>query len=225
MAVALVFSACGAPTYTADAGGASDRDASDEFARQRDARVPADAATRTDAAPPSDATRTDAAPPSDALRADAALPSDAARVDAALPADAGGGGGTDASSSLPGGTVSCYADVRPTATCTLPVHCCFTNYSSQHNGTCTTDACVWGTISCDGPEDCGEGQRCCAHAIMDAEDINVGYTLACQSTACGPAPINQEMCHPGANTCPAGKTCVTAYGNDNDLPRTLYICK
>jgi hypothetical protein len=135
--------------------------------------------------------------------------------------DAGGGGG-------PPGVVGCYADGFPSVTCTLPTHCCFTNYSSQHNGACTTDACQYGTIECDGPEDCATGQRCCAHAIIDPDFGTVGYTLACQASACGPAPANQELCHPTASpagTCASGTRCVSAFGNDNDLPRELDICQ
>ena len=121
------------------------------------------------------------------------------------------------------GTVSCYTEGSPTNTCTLPVHCCFTNYSAQHNGYCSTSACSWGTIDCDGPEDCATGERCCSHAITSA-DGTVGYRLACQATACGPQPQNEELCHPDGPPCGSG-TCVTAYGNNYDLPRTLYICR
>lgn len=153
-----------------------------------------------------------------------------ARPPDAAPADAGGGSGSDAGGSGTGqvGVVGCYADGFPDATCTLPTHCCFTNYSSAHNGSCTMDVCVYGTISCDGPEDCPGGQRCCAHAIEDPDFGTLGYTLACQASACGAAPLNQELCHPTtslAGTCSTGTRCVTAFGNDNDLPRELNICQ
>jgi hypothetical protein len=138
--------------------------------------------------------------------------SDAA-VDAVVHLD--GGTGTP-------NTVSCYSQNAPTMTCTLPTHCCFSNFDAQHNGTCETSACTWGTISCDGPEDCSSGERCCAHAIIDPDQGLMGYTLACQAGPCGAAPINQELCHPG--TCSTG-TCVTALGHDNDLPRSLDICQ
>src|SRR5262245_44332908 len=65
------------------------------------------------------------------------------------------------------GTVTCYTAGDPSASCNLPVHCCFGNYSSDRNGECTTSRCAWGTIACDGPEDCGAGERCCAHAQID----------------------------------------------------------
>jgi hypothetical protein len=119
-------------------------------------------------------------------------------------------------------TVTCYSQTSQTATCTLPTHCCFSNFDVQHNGTCDSAACAWGTISCDGPEDCTGGQRCCSHAILDSDQGLVGYTVACQAGPCGAAPINQEICHAG--TCSSG-TCVSALGHDNDLPRTLDICQ
>ena len=138
---------------------------------------------------------------------------DTTRIDAAPPPTSTGAG-----------TVSCYTEGVPTASCAPPDHCCFSNYSAQHNGYCTTSTCAYGTITCDGPEDCAAGDRCCAHAITDPYDGTVGYTLACQSTACGAPPLDQQLCHP-ATGCGDGRSCVTAYGNDNDLPRTLYICQ
>jgi hypothetical protein len=149
-----------------------------------------------------------------------------------MPGDAGGTpdsstGGSTGGSGAPG-VVSCYASAYPSTTCAGSSHCCFSNYSAQHDGECSTSACGWGTISCDGPEDCASGQHCCAHANMDPDYGLTGYRLACQASACGAAPFEQEMCHPtssGAATCPSGKTCVPALGNDSDLPRTLSICK
>jgi hypothetical protein len=169
-------------------------------------------------------------PPRHDAGVDAHTTADASHTDAAaphpdaMPPDAGnlpGGGGTT-------GAISCYTEGYPSTTCALPTHCCFTNYSAQHDGECTTSACAWGTMDCDGPEDCATGQYCCAHALIDPDYGMMGYKLGCQASACGAAPINQELCHPvssAAGTCSNGRTCVTAVGNDNDLPRTLYICK
>ena len=117
------------------------------------------------------------------------------------------------------GDITCYSEGDPGATCTLPVHCCFTNYSSQHDGYCTTSACAYGTITCDGPEACAGGV-CCAHAITDPYFGTVGYTVACQSSCGG----DREICHP-ASGCSTGASCITALGNDSDLPRTLYVCQ
>jgi hypothetical protein len=151
------------------------------------------------------------APDSDDVTSEARRRKDAgmeALVDAAAT-----GGSTD-----PSGTVSCYTEGAPSTTCTLPVHCCFSNYSAQHNGYCTTDTCTWGTIACDGPEDCAAGEYCCANAIDGG-----GWSLACQSSACGAPPAHEELCHDSAS-CSSG-SCVNAYNVNYDLPRTLYICR
>ena len=144
-------------------------------------------------------------------------------ADASTAPDSGTGTGTGSGSDQ-ASVVTCYSEGAPAATCTLPVHCCFSNYSSQHDGTCTTQSCTYGTITCDGPEDCAAGDVCCAHAITDPTVGTIGYTLACQAGACGSAATDHEICHPDSG-CAYGGSCVTAYGNANDLPRTLYICK
>jgi len=120
-----------------------------------------------------------------------------------------------------GGTVSCYTEGNPGATCNLPTHCCFSNYSSSRNGECTTNVCAWGTIDCDGPEDCAAGQHCCGHAIIDPIEGLTGWKLACQADACGAPPANEELCHSDG----AGCSCTSAYLTNNDLPRTLSICR
>ena len=148
---------------------------------------------------------------------------DAGGSDAGI-ASGGGGGGIAV-----GGVVSCYADYAPTATCAVPTtHCCFSNYSVQHAGSCEASSCSWGTIDCDGPEDCAGGQHCCANVIIDPSEGIMGYKAACQASACGAAPAHVELCHPGASavaTCGSGKTCVSAATADHDLPRSLSICQ
>jgi len=209
LAVALALASCGAPP---------------SYGTQS----PPDSESRHDDSGPRDdgGGASDASNPLDARdHADAGAPGHDAAIDASqLPADAGGGSGGGGS-----GTISCYTAGTPTATCSLPVHCCFTNYSSQHDGTCTNSSCSWGTIDCDGPEDCPSGQRCCAHVIVDPEFGILGYKLGCQAAACGAAPANQELCHPtasAAGTCAtAAASCVTAFGNDSDLPPSLHICQ
>jgi hypothetical protein len=224
LAVVLALAACapalpGAPPSSDTSGGAAD------------AALPADA---SNAVRP-DAHGGDASPaPADAGRppgTDAASP-DAGRTggsDAGSPgSDAGGSSGGGGSTSGDG-VISCFTEGNPGATCTQPAHCCFSNYSSQHDGACSTTTCTWGTMECDGPEDCAGGQRCCAHAIISEATGLVGYQMACQASACGAAPANQEMCHTtasAAGTCSSPTSrCVTAFGNDNDLPPTLHICQ
>ena len=164
---------------------------------------------------PSTETDVDAADRRRPPRPDAAVtPSpDAAAPDASSPPTSGGG------------VVSCYRETQPSQTCSAPDVCCFTNYSAQHNGYCkeTASACTWGSISCDGSEDCG-GQLCCANGTWDSEWGMQGWTLACSASACGTGPLNWELCHPGGAPCSGGKRCVSAYGVANDLPRTLYVC-
>jgi hypothetical protein len=158
-------------------------------------------------------------------RADASTTPDAASD--ATPADTGGGGGGSGG----GGSsiVSCYTVSTPSATCSLPVHCCFANYSTQHDGICDTGLCSWGTIDCDGPEDCPSGQRCCSHVLVDPELGITGHKLSCQTNACGAAPANRELCHPTSSvrgTCSSTTAaCVTALGNDSDLPPSLHVCQ
>ena len=207
-AVMLVLGACATPvTATGPDPDGDDAGDPEEAVRHphRDAGVadahttPADATVHTDAA----------APHPDAMSPDAGT------------GGGGGGGGTP-------GIVSCYTEGFPSTSCSLPTHCCFSNYSAQHDGECTSSACTWGTMDCDGPEDCATGQHCCSHALIDPDYGMLGYKLSCQASACGAAPINQELCHPASSavsTCSTGGTCVPALGNDNDLPRTLYICK
>ena len=130
--------------------------------------------------------------------------------------------GGDAGDTAGGGTVSCYTEGAAANACSLPEHCCFTNYSAQHDGYCSNASCAYGTISCDGPEDCPGGELCCAHAIRSSTAGTVGYTVSCQAS-CGEAPLDREVCHPDSG-CSSG-TCVSTYGVDNDLPRTLYVCE
>jgi hypothetical protein len=216
LAVALALAACApalpiAPPSSDIGGGATDP------------ALPADAST---------------AVRPDARGGDASMPTDAGappRADAASPdagqgagSDAGGGGGGGGGSTSGNGVISCFTEGNPGATCTQPAHCCFSNYSSQHDGACSQATCQWGTMECDGPEDCGSGQHCCAHALFTDGDWR-GYQLVCQASACGPAPVNEEMCHPTAS--PAGtcssptSQCVTTSDHDFDLPPTLHICQ
>ena len=118
----------------------------------------------------------------------------------------------------PPGDVLCYAQVAPAATCSEPDQCCFSSESLHHDGSCTTDACSWGTITCDGPEDCARGQHCCATYS------SAGVVLACQAGACLEPPAGDELCHE-PSICSDGTWCITAFGTQPALPRTLAVCR
>jgi len=160
-------------------------------------------------------------------------PKDAREPDAP-PADSGttgggGGGSTGGGDATTAGIVSCYLGGFPNTTCARPQHCCFSNFTSQHDGECSSTTCAWGTIDCDGPEDCATGQHCCAHVQQDPVWGITGYKIACQATACGAAPAAEELCHPSttsaSGTCSPGKSCLSAGNVDYDLPRSLSICR
>jgi hypothetical protein len=105
--------------------------------------------------------------------------------------------------------------------------CCFTNYSSQHEGVCTNpsiSSCLWGTIACDGPEDCTNGGHCCSTELFNNDGI-AGYDISCHANPCETSVYVEELCHPGGPACANGGTCVSALGHNNDLPRALYICR
>ena len=123
----------------------------------------------------------------------------------------------EATPTSPAGSVSCYSSGAPSATCTLPVHCCFSNYSADHNGYCTTSECAWGTIDCDGPEDCASSQHC------SGTKTEYGWMLACTSDRCGEPPLSEELCH-DSSTC-GGRSCVSASTVAYDFPRTLAVCR
>lgn len=243
LAVVLALAACNAPSPgmppSPDTGGgaadaATPADASNAAhpdAHHADAApAPTDAGGSTDAARPGGDAGGSGGPGGDAGSPGGDAGSSGGDAGSSGGGDAGGSsGGSDAGGSS-GGIISCYTEGDPGATCTLPTHCCFSNYSSQHDGACSTAACTWGTIECDGPEDCAAGQHCCAHAIVTPDSGVIGYQLACQASACGAAPANQEMCHPttasAAGTCSSPSSqCVTTFGNDNDLPPSLHICQ
>jgi hypothetical protein len=135
----------------------------------------------------------------------------------------GAGSGSGSSTSIDGQLISCYSQGNPAATCTLPVHCCFSNFSAQHDGACGTSNCAWGTIECDGPEDCSDGGHCCSTQLTNQDGI-YGYRVACQASACGASPAHEELCNAASPACSSG-SCVSAFGLNNDLPRSLYICR
>ncbi len=143
--------------------------------------------------------------------------------DAAVSVD---GSTADAASGTSAGVVTCYSSGNPSATCSLATsHCCFTEYDASQNGSCTalSTSCLVGQIDCDGPEDCAIGQGCFAHHWWDSGDMP-HWLLACASAPTDPTQ-DRILCHPGANTCPAGTACTqTDTAGVYDLPQTIYIC-
>jgi len=83
---------------------------------------------------------------------------------------------------------------------------------------------VWGVIDCDGPEDCTNGGHCCSTLLFNDDGI-AGYRIACQASACNGPPLGEELCHQDGPACTNGGDCVSVLGKNNDLPRSLYICR
>jgi hypothetical protein len=83
---------------------------------------------------------------------------------------------------------------------------------------------VWGTIDCDGPEDCSNNGHCCSTQLYDNNGL-LGYRIACQATECASSIYVEELCHPNGPACANGGDCVNVLGHNNDLPRALYICR
>ena len=130
------------------------------------------------------------------------------------------------------GVVSCYSSSKPTGSCVLSTGnlCCFDNFVTPHNGSCTTPAsCVKSDEACDGSEDCAAGEQCFASEWRDTLDA-IHWSMACAVTAPtvshgGAVFGTQVMCHPGGAACPTG-TCMQANPTAGiyDFPTTLYIC-
>jgi hypothetical protein len=117
----------------------------------------------------------------------------------------------------PGGTFTCYSTTDPGATCSAPQQCCFDGTAS-HSGACGSSCSSWGTLACDGPEDCSNGQRCCATMT------GAGVTVGCADTCLPYFQGGDELCHE-PSVCDGGRWCITAYGTQPALPRTVAICR
>jgi hypothetical protein len=115
------------------------------------------------------------------------------------------------------GSVTCYSDAAPAATCTAPSQCCFGS-GFDPDGSCSSSTCSWGSVSCDGPEDCTSGQRCCATVTA------AGVRVACATSCLSPLQGGDELCHE-PSICDGGRWCVTAFGTQPALPRNLSICR
>lgn len=141
-------------------------------------------------------------PPADASVDVTDAPTDAGASDGRADADARADATTDAADSgTTAGTPGVF-DCPPT-TCATGQKCCYdamsgTGYCESPATACVLPGGSFGiTVTCDGNEDCGVGQLCCAAA---------GYTMACASS-CGPYAV---VCH-STNHCDA-KQCTGLFG-------------
>src|SRR6266496_3279660 len=131
----------------------------------------------------------------------------------------GGTSGSGATSSTR--VIACYSGGAPTATCTGTDHCCFNNYSASHEGYCTTDACEFGRMECDGPEDCASGNVCCAERMSDPAGTGyaLGYVVACRTGSACPTGTWQ-LCHTSpTRDCGLGRSCQPSGPVNAELPQ------
>jgi hypothetical protein len=119
--------------------------------------------------------------------------------------------------------IACYSSGAPNTVCSGGQHCCFSNYSADHNGYCSaSDPCDF-RMDCDGPEDCGSGQVCCAKRLTDPSGIALGYKVACTTRSACPSG-QWQLCHSSASKtkCPTGHACVPTY--NYELPKVVQLC-
>ena len=128
------------------------------------------------------------------------------------------------------GCVACFTSGAPLQSCQLPSPvCCFSNYDSNENGVCQTDAdfCAFGKESCDGAEDCPLGWKCFANEYRNVDDA-IAWDISCHSTPPTGGLATYTMCHPGNQPtvqCPTGQTCTPArLAGVTNLPAELYVC-
>jgi len=139
-------------------------------------------------------------------------------------AGSGGIGGSGATSSTR--VVACYSGGAPSATCTGNDHCCFSNYSASHDGYCSADACEFGRMECDGPEDCAPDNVCCAERLSDPAGTGyaLGYVVACRTGSACPTGTWQ-LCHTSSTRdCGSGRSCQPSGPVNAELPQILGLC-
>jgi len=104
---------------------------------------------------------------------------DASPVDAGGPTDGGGAGTIDC------GMMTCNAATE---------QCCLGGGPGGGTATCIAigDTCMGVASDCDGPEDCGAGQVCCA-----SRDSSGGFGARCADSCGGGGTIGGgfELCH------------------------------
>lgn len=85
--------------------------------------------------------------------------------------------------------------------CDLPTICCFDGSSLEDSWCGAREECTGQIISCDGPEDCGLGEVCCANdiearCVPDGECSVVEEQLCREDDDC-PGTVTQDTCEPG----------------------------
>jgi hypothetical protein len=122
--------------------------------------------------------------------------------------DAGGGsGGSTTTTSSGSGGSSGQSIACENMNCALPGnHCCF-NYNEPEMCIMPGGDCTYGVVlACDGPEDCGAGEVCCA--TLYTKGVGNAYeSVQCAATCTG--KDFRVVCG-ASGDCPAGQTCGTS---------------
>jgi len=118
--------------------------------------------------------------------------------------DAGGGVADTGPRADSGATgIDCMGSTCDPAT----QHCCITGMpGGGATGMCVDlgTMCMGAAVDCDGPEDCGGGEVCCARGSLS------GITVGCEpaSDGCGTGGFGEfELCHDVADCSGAGDMC------------------
>jgi hypothetical protein len=96
-----------------------------------------------------------------------------------------------------GGDASAQAVACPPDTCVVPEICCWSPVT--RSGTCATaatDCLTRTTVSCDGREDCGQGEVCCADSVS---------SIACRKVDV--CPPERTVCNDPSDCIKPGMTC------------------
>jgi hypothetical protein len=118
-----------------------------------------------------------------------------------------GGGTTSAGGNGTGGSPSGESVACGNMACALPATSCCNNYNEPEECIAPGGDCTYGVVlACDGPEDCGAGEVCCATLYTQGAGNSYEYT-SCASTCTG--KDFRVVCG-ASGECPQGKTCGTS---------------
>lgn len=131
-----------------------------------------------------------------------------------------------------GNAVACPKNSNLAWTChNPPDHCCFNAYSNPILGQCTTAACTVHQSACDGPEDCGAGEKCWTYHWQDDPNTTElaiwHWDLKCSATPPG-GNLDAVVCHTNADCAGiTGTTCKPVHDPSvawYDLPTPYSVC-